>query len=88
MRVKYEFAIQKVTDGYVAVTVGDDAEKSSGLLRMNRSAAFMMEQMKREITEEQLVDKLVETFDADRETLQECVRDFVLQLQQAGVLEL
>ena len=41
MKLKYNFVVQQVADDYVAVTVGKDASSFGGLIRMNKTGAFI-----------------------------------------------
>lgn len=99
MKLKYNFAIQQVTDFWAAVPVGADARKYNGVMSLNETARDMMEFLREDITEEQLVDKMFEKYRDDEndrteegdkrdyETLREAVRDFVQKLSEAGVLQ-
>lgn len=99
MKLKYNFAIQQVTDFWAAVPVGADAKKYNGVMSLNESARDMMEFLREDITEEQLVDKMfqkyrdeedVRTDEGDKRdyaTLQQAVRDFVQKLTDANLLK-
>ena len=53
MKLKYNFAIQEVTDFWAAVPVGKDARRYRGVMSLNESAKDMMELLREDITEEQ-----------------------------------
>ena len=53
MKLKYNFAIQEVTDFWAAVPVGKDARRYRGVMSLNESAKDMMEFLREDITEEQ-----------------------------------
>jgi len=98
MKLKYNFAIQQVTDFWAAVPVGADSRKYNGVMSLNESARDMMEFLREDITEEQLVDKMFQKYrddeddrtdegdQRDLELLRSNVHDFVAQLLEAGVL--
>ena len=52
MKLKYNFAIQEVTDFWAAVPVGKDAKRYRGVMSLNESAKDMMEFLREDITEE------------------------------------
>lgn len=86
MKLKYNFAVQKVTDFWAAVPVGADSQRYNGVISLNETARDMMEFLREDITEEELVAKMLGEYDIDEATLREHVRTFVKQLQEAGVL--
>lgn len=87
MKLKYTMAVQQVADGFVAVAVGADAGKFGGLVRLNATGAFMMEQLGAGIGEDELVERLLEKYDADEAVLRANVREFAKHLMDEGLLE-
>lgn len=86
MKLKFNFAIQQVTDFWAAVPVGADAKRYNGVMSLNETARDMMEFLREDITEEDLVQKMLQTYEVDEDTLRPQVHDFVKQLLDAGVL--
>lgn len=86
MKLKYNFAVQKVTNFWAAVPVGRDAQRYNGVISLNESACDMLEFLREDITEEELVQKMLGEYDIDEATLRADVRKFVQQLQEAEVL--
>lgn len=86
MKLKYNFAVQKVTNFWAAVPVGRDAQRYNGVISLNESACDMLEFLREDITEEELVQKMLGEYDIDEGTLRADVRKFVQQLQEAEVL--
>jgi len=99
MKLKYNFAIQQVTDFWAAVPVGADARKYNGVMSLNESAREMMEILREDITEDELVDKMFAKYRDDENDrteegdkrdyaiLQNAVRDFVQKLADADLLQ-
>lgn len=87
MKLKYNFAIQEVTDFWAAVPVGKDAKKYHGVMSLNESAKDMMELLRDDITEEQLVKKMLDTYDVPEEQLRRDVAELLQQLREADVLD-
>ncbi|MCQ2422772.1 MAG: PqqD family protein [Lachnospiraceae bacterium] len=86
MKLKYEFIIREVGDRYVAVAVGDNAEEFHGIIRMNKSGKIMMELLKNEITETDLLTKLMEQYEGTEEFFKGEINKFVGGLRNAGVI--
>ena len=83
MKLKYNFAIQEVTDFWAAVPVGKDARRYRGVMSLNESAKDMMEFLREDITEEQLVQKMLETYDVPEEQLRHDVAELIQKLREA-----
>ena len=86
MKLKYKFVVQEVADGFVAVTVGPDASKFSGIIRMNGTSAFVFDLLKEEITMDEIVRKMYEKYDADEEVLRKDAEKFTAGLREANLL--
>ena len=71
---------------YVAVTVGKAGEKFSGMIRMNGSAAYVVNLLQTEQTEDSLVEALLAEYDVSDEVARANVRSVVEKLQNAGLL--
>lgn len=98
MKLKYNFAIQKVTDFWAAVPIGEDSRHYHGVISLNESSHDMMEFLREDITEEQLLDKMFRKYrddEADRtpegdardlEILREDVSNFIQKLSEESLL--
>lgn len=86
MKLKYNFAIQKVTNFWAAVPVGRDARTYKGVMSLNETARDMIEFLREDITEEELVQKMLAEYDIDEATLRPQVREFIQKLTDADVL--
>ena len=90
MKLKYQFAIQRVTDFWAAVPVGSSAREYKGVMSLNETSREIFEALRQDTTESAIVDMMYAKYgenDADRITLTQAVHDMILQLQEAGVLE-
>jgi len=87
MKLKYNFAIQEVTDFWAAVPVGKDAKKYRGVMSLNESAKDMMEFLREDITEEELVQKMLEEYEAPEDQVRKDVTEFIQKLKDADVLD-
>ena len=85
MKLKSDFVSQDV-DGkrYLIPTLG---QAFSGIARGNRSAAFLLDLLSREISLDALVDAMCEKYDAPRERLAADVAKVLETLRKIGALE-
>lgn len=86
MRLKPGFVLSKAGEEYVAVATGEAGKTFNGLVRNNATAAFLMEQLKTEHTEEELVDVLLENYEVERERAEQDVKNFIKIIEEAGML--
>ena len=64
MKLRKDFIVQDIDDAQFLVPVG--AEAFSGMVRSNKTAAFIVNCLKEETTEAAILDKMCERFDAPR----------------------
>ena len=82
MQINPDFTIQKVGASYVAVAVGETSKNFHGMIRLNETGAFLWNKMtERDMTEEALVDALLEEYDIDRETAAHDVHNMIESLK-------
>lgn len=82
----------KLKDTFITYSSGDDyimvATKGfSGMARGNKTAAFIIEQLKKSATPEQLADALAAHFDVPRPTAERDVADILSRLRSIGAIE-
>lgn len=87
MKLKYNFAIQKVTNFWAAVPVGADAKRYKGVMSLNETARDMLEFLREDLTEEELVQKMLKEYEVEEQELRPQVHDFITKLQAEGLLE-
>ncbi len=86
MKLKYKFVVQEVSDGFVAVAVGADASKFNGIIRMNKTSAFVFEQLMEEVTEDEIIAKMMDKYDAEEKVMRKDTKDFIAKLAEADLL--
>ena len=86
MKLKYEFSVNQVCGVWCAVAVGQSARNFSGVISLNESAADMMKFLAEDITEEELVQKMLALYDVPEETLRPNVQAFIQSLKDKNLL--
>ena len=84
MRLKDTF-ITHDSDGEQVLI--DVTSSFAGIVRSNRTAAFIVECLKKDTTEEQIVEVMYEKYDAPKEVLKKDVESIVEKLRGIGALE-
>lgn len=82
----------KLKDTFITYSSGDDyimvATKGfSGMARGNKTAAFIIEQLKKSAAPEQIIDAVAAHFDAPRPTIEKDVADILARLRSIGAIE-
>ena len=64
----------------------DTSSSFAGLIRNNKIAAFIVECLKEETTEEKIVEAMFEKYDAPKDVLAKDVSDVIEKLRKVGAL--
>ncbi len=86
MKLRYRFATQKVGSGVVAVTIEEDALKYNEILRMNSAGAFILEQLQKDVSYSELVERMIQKYEADNETIEKVLVNFLIMLSEKKLL--
>lgn len=65
----------------------DTSSSFAGLIRNNKTAAFIVECLKEETTQEKIVEAMFEKYDAPKDVLAKDVSDVIGKLRKVGALE-
>lgn len=87
MKLKDGFILRKIADEYLVVAVGDKAKSFQGVVVLNEVSAFILENIRENITIVDLVNRIVEEYDVDSETASEDLNAFIRTLNEYGMLE-
>lgn len=85
MKLKNDFITQDIDGVQFLVPVG--AGSFSGVVRSNKTAAFIVDCLREETTEESIVDKMCEKYDAPREQIAKDVSDTINILRGINAIE-
>lgn len=88
MKLKDDYIIYNASETeLIAVATGDEADNFNGLLRANKTAGAIMEYLREELSEDELVSRMAERFDADENEIREDVNEILNILRSVGALE-
>ncbi len=87
MKLKEGFILQQVGNEYMAVATGEAAKDFNGLIRNNKTSNDIFSLLMTETTEEEVVDAMLEKYDAPREVIAEDVHRTILRLREAGFID-
>lgn len=87
MKLKKGFITHTIQDTQIMVAAGKAAESFHGLVRSNETAAFIVDCLKSETTEDGIVQALLAEYDVDEDTARRDVREILKKLESIGAVE-
>lgn len=87
MKLKSGIVVEKNGEEYVAVATGEAAKSFNGIIRNNKTANYIFEQLKEEKTEDELVEALLERYDVSKEKAQADVHALIVKIREAGLID-
>lgn len=86
MKVAPNFEMVKIADDYMLIPVGDQMDAFNGTVVLNDVSAFLLEKMKNDMSEDELVRLTTEEFDVDFETAQADVKMVLDEMMRIGII--
>lgn len=86
MKLKEGFITHQIQNTQMMVATGEAAKYFHGLVRSNETAAFIVDCLKSETTEEAIVDKLLEEYNVSREVATRDVHTVIEKLKSIEAL--
>ncbi len=87
MKIKKGFILRKVGEQNVVVAVGSASRSFNGIIRLNDSGRYLWEKLQGGITEQELLQAMLNDFDIDEGTASADISAFIAKLEGAGLLE-
>ena len=87
MKLKDGFITHNTGDENLLVATGEAGKSFNGIVRNNETAAFIAELLKKEITEDEIVKKILEEYDGDEKTARKDVKKLLDTFKREGFLE-
>ena len=83
MKLKDGFVTHMTGDQQIMVSVSGDF---SGLIRSNETAAFIVDALKKETTEQEIIDLIEMHYDVPKEIIKKDVENIIKELRSIGAL--
>jgi len=87
LRIKAGFVIKEIAGNTVVFPVGDEAIKRKAIINLNKTGAFLWKELLQDITQEELVSKVVHQYLIDEELAKTDVANFINLLRKHELLE-
>lgn len=85
MRLKDGFITHEGVDEHITVPAG--GLSFSGMVRSNKTAGFIVECLKEDVTEEEIVERMLAKYDASKEQITGDVETVIDKLRSIGAIE-
>lgn len=85
MKIAFEFDIIEIDDEYMMVPLGDNENILNGIVRVNQPARQIIELLKNDVEEENIIAFLSEKYDNQKE-IKQYVREFLNLLHEKGLI--
>ncbi|MBQ8586646.1 MAG: PqqD family protein [Oscillospiraceae bacterium] len=86
MKKKLDFVLREIAGDLLLVPTGKTALDLNGMLTLNEVGGEIWKMLDEVESEEEIVDRLLEDYDVQREELQRDVREFLDKLRELGIL--
>ncbi|MCF0106124.1 MAG: PqqD family protein [Holdemanella sp.] len=86
MKLKYEYETIEIDNEIVAVPVGESASKTKMMLRLNKSAAEVLELLKEDTTIDSIVEQLKSKYDTPADKIKAFVEEYIQELINKGIV--
>lgn len=87
MNIKMKFVPRNAFDEYYLVPIDESAAKFNGLIQINEVSSYIFEVLPECETEEDIVDKVLEMYEVDRETAQKDISAFLNILRENEIID-
>lgn len=85
MRLREGFITHESIGEHIMVTAGNEA--FNGMVRSNKTAGFIVECLKDNVSKEDIISKMLEKYDASREQIEKDVEKVLEQLHHIGAID-
>jgi hypothetical protein len=88
MKIKKDYVIKQIGKELVIVPVKDEAIRFNGIITVNKTGAFLFEQLQNEdLSEEMLIEKVLEKYDVEEKIVKKDILDFIKICQEHSLIE-
>ena len=87
MRVDDGFVLREIAGDYVIIPTGKTVLDFNGMVTVNEVGVSIWKMLQEETTFENIVQGILDEYDADEETVKADVQEFLDRIKEAGILK-
>ena len=84
MKLKNEFITHTSGDEQLMISAGGSF---NGMVRSNKTAAFIIDLLKTDVTRDEIIERMLEVYDAEREVITADVDKVIVALSSIGAID-
>lgn len=86
MKIKEGFVLREVAGQFMAVATGEASKTFHGMVKLNRSAADIWQGVAKGLTKEEIINEMLDKYDASKEVIEKDVDAIINQMLNAGFI--
>lgn len=86
MEIKQKYMLREIVGDYVLVPIGSTVNDFNGLIILNEVARYVWNNLEQVDNENELLDKILEEYEVDKETAKNDLGEFLQQLRDAEII--
>ena len=87
MRAKQGFTIVEMAGDYMAMPTGSNMATFGGTVALNKVSAFLLQAMQTDISREDLLERMLNQYEVDRETAERDLEEILATFRKLGLIE-
>ena len=87
MVLKYELEFLQIDEDTVAVPISGGVDEFNGVLKVNDTARFILEQLSKDTTIDEIVDNALKRYSGEREEITAFVREYIEILRENDLIK-
>lgn len=87
MKISKDFILREIADEYILVPTGKTALSFNGLVTINETGALIWKTLLEEKTMEDIVNKIVEEYEVEKEEAYKDASEFIEYLKASNIVE-
>ncbi|MGN0755014.1 MAG: PqqD family peptide modification chaperone [Aristaeellaceae bacterium] len=87
MRAKQGFTIVEMAGDYMAMPTGSNMATFGGTVALNKVSAFLLQAMQTDISREDLLERMLNQYEVDRETAERDLEEILAAFRKLGLIE-
>ena len=88
MKIKEGYVIRKVMGNHVVIATGAQSKTFHGMVKLNNTAAEIWEYIAKGMSEDEICNAMLESYDVEEERLRQDVKKTVRSLIEQGFVEI
>lgn len=88
MKIKEGFMLREVAGNYIVVPVGLKTIDFNGMINLNKTGAYLWEELSKGITFEALLDNMIEKYQVSKDIAESDLNEFIAKLKEKNILDI